>query len=233
MGPQGLRRATEVAILNANYIAKRLESSYKVLFRGKHGAYNCRTCWGSLFLFAVGFAAHEFIIDVSRFKERANVEAVDIAKRLQDYGFHAPTVSWPVAGSLMIEPTESEDKEELDRFCDALIRKWFYIKTEFSLSSVILSEIRQEISHIESGQYDKQNNPLKNAPHSQHILLGEKWTLPYSLKTAVYPIVSTVESNYLDRRQWLLRACFRNSSHPTINSGRPVAEWTTSMATRT
>ena len=104
MGASGLRRATEVAILNANYIAKRLESSYKVLFRGNEG-----------------FAAHEFIIDVSRFKESANVEAVDIAKRLQDYGFHAPTVSWPVAGSLMIEPTESEDKDELDRFCDSLI----------------------------------------------------------------------------------------------------------------
>lgn len=106
MGASGLRRATEIAILNANYIAKRLESSYKVLFRGKDG-----------------FAAHEFIIDVSRFKESANVEAVDIAKRLQDYGFHAPTVSWPVTGSLMIEPTESEDKDELDRFCDSLIGK--------------------------------------------------------------------------------------------------------------
>lgn len=104
MGAAGLRRATETAILNANYIAKRLETSYKVLFRGKEG-----------------FAAHEFIIDVSRFKASANVDAVDIAKRLQDYGFHAPTVSWPVAGSLMIEPTESEDKDELDRFCDALI----------------------------------------------------------------------------------------------------------------
>jgi len=152
MGAQGLRRATETAILNANYIAKRLESSYKVLFRGAHG-----------------FAAHEFIIDVSRFKERANIEAVDIAKRLQDYGFHAPTVSWPVAGSLMIEPTESEDKDELDRFCDALI------------------EIRQEITKIENGEYDKQNNPLKNAPHSQHVLVKDKWNLPYSLKTAVYP----------------------------------------------
>ncbi len=115
MGAAGLRRATELAILNANYIAKRLESSYKVLFRGKNG-----------------FAAHEFIIDVSRFKESANVEAVDIAKRLQDYGFHAPTVSWPVAGSLMIEPTESEDKDELDRFCDALIGK--FQRTEIQLN---------------------------------------------------------------------------------------------------
>ncbi|CAF4831471.1 unnamed protein product, partial [Rotaria socialis] len=153
MGAAGLRRATENAILNANYIAKRLESSYKVLFRGRNG-----------------FAAHEFIIDVGRFKELANVEAVDIAKRLQDYGFHAPTVSWPVSGSLMIEPTESEDKDELDRFCDALI------------------EIRKEISQIENGVYDKKNNPLKNAPHSQHILLHEKWPLPYSLQKAVFPI---------------------------------------------
>ncbi|CAF0849210.1 unnamed protein product [Rotaria sordida] len=153
MGAAGLRRATETAILNANYIAKRLESSYKVLFRGTNG-----------------FAAHEFIIDVSRFKERANIEAVDIAKRLQDYGFHAPTVSWPVSGSLMIEPTESEDKDELDRFCDALI------------------EIRKEISQIESGAYDKKNNPLKNAPHSQHVFLHEKWLLPYSLQKAVFPI---------------------------------------------
>ncbi|CAF0851034.1 unnamed protein product [Rotaria sp. Silwood1] len=153
MGGAGLRRATETAILNANYIAKRLESSYKVLFLGTNG-----------------FAAHEFIIDVSRFKERANIEAVDIAKRLQDYGFHAPTVSWPVSGSLMIEPTESEDKDELDRFCDALI------------------EIRKEISQIESGKYDKKNNPLKNAPHSQHVFLHEKWLLPYSLQKAVFPI---------------------------------------------
>jgi glycine dehydrogenase len=119
-----------------------------------------------------GFAAHEFIIDVSHFKESANVEAVDIAKRLQDYGFHAPTVSWPVTGSLMIEPTESEDKDELDRFCDALI------------------EIRKEITQIEKGEYDKKNNPLKNAPHSQHIFLHETWVLPYPLKKAVFPIVS-------------------------------------------
>ncbi|CAF1535032.1 unnamed protein product, partial [Didymodactylos carnosus] len=104
MGAGGLRRATQTAILNANYMLKRLESSYKVLFKGSSG-----------------FVAHEFIIDVGHFKQSANVEAVDIAKRLQDYGFHSPTVSWPVAGSLMIEPTESEDKDELDRFCDSLI----------------------------------------------------------------------------------------------------------------
>ncbi|CAF1047626.1 unnamed protein product [Adineta steineri] len=160
MGASGLRRATETAILNANYIAKRLESSYKVLFRGHNG-----------------FAAHEFIIDVSHFKERTGIDAVDIAKRLQDYGFHAPTVSWPVAGSLMIEPTESEDKNELDRYCDALI------------------EIRKEITQIENGEFDKKNNPLKNAPHSQHIFLHEKWVLPYSLQKAVFPI-HFVSPNY-------------------------------------
>ena len=124
MGASGLRKATEIAILNANYIAKRLESSYKVLFRGQHGiSKKSNPLLSNRLSLNSGFAAHEFIIDVSRFKDRANVEAVDIAKRLQDYGFHAPTVSWPVAGSLMIEPTESEDKEELDRFCDALIGK--------------------------------------------------------------------------------------------------------------
>ena len=128
MGASGLRRATETAILNANYIAKRLESSYKVLFRGNNGLFYILFSYEKYFLLFKGFAAHEFIIDVSSFKERANIEAVDIAKRLQDYGFHAPTVSWPVTGSLMIEPTESEDKDELDRFCDALIGKFFIEK---------------------------------------------------------------------------------------------------------
>ncbi len=106
MGARGLKRATQVAILNANYMSKRLEQHYKTLHKGRHG-----------------LVAHEFIIDVRDFKKTANIEAVDIAKRLMDYGFHAPTMSWPVAGALMIEPTESEDKGELDRFCDALICK--------------------------------------------------------------------------------------------------------------
>lgn len=106
MGPNGLRKATQVAILNANYMSKRLEKYYKTLYKGK-----------------TGLVAHEFILDIRDFKKTANIEAVDIAKRLMDYGFHAPTMSWPVAGTLMIEPTESEDKRELDRFCDALIRK--------------------------------------------------------------------------------------------------------------
>lgn len=106
MGPNGLRKATQIAILNANYMSKRLEKYYKTLYKGK-----------------TGLVAHEFILDTRDFKKTANIEAVDIAKRLMDYGFHAPTMSWPVAGTLMIEPTESEDKKELDRFCDALICK--------------------------------------------------------------------------------------------------------------
>lgn len=106
MGPEGLRKATQVAILNANYMSKRLEKYYKTLYKGK-----------------TGLVAHEFILDIRDFKKTANIEAVDIAKRLMDYGFHAPTMSWPVAGTLMIEPTESEDKKELDRFCNALICK--------------------------------------------------------------------------------------------------------------
>lgn len=106
MGPRGLRKATQVAILNANYMSKRLENHYKTLYKG-----------------TTGLVAHEFIIDLRDFKKTANIEAVDIAKRLMDYGFHSPTMSWPVAGTLMIEPTESEDKVELDRFCDALICK--------------------------------------------------------------------------------------------------------------
>ena len=106
MGPRGLCKATQVAILNANYMSKRLEKYYKTLYKGE-----------------TGLIAHEFILDVRAFKKTANVEAVDIAKRLMDYGFHAPTMSWPVAGTLMIEPTESEDKTELDRFCDSLICK--------------------------------------------------------------------------------------------------------------
>lgn len=110
MGPKGLRKATQVAILNANYMSKRLEKFYKTLYKGK-----------------TGLVAHEFILDVRDFKKTANIEAADIAKRLMDYGFHAPTMSWPVAGTLMIEPTESEDKGELDRFCNALICKIMFL----------------------------------------------------------------------------------------------------------
>lgn len=153
MGSNGLKHATEVAILNANYMAKRLESHYKILFRGTKG-----------------FVAHEFILDVRPFKKSANIEAVDFAKRLQDYGFHAPTMSWPVAGTLMIEPTESEDKGELDRFCDSLMA------------------IRQEIADIESGRMDSRINPLKMAPHSLACITSSKWDRPYSREYAAFPM---------------------------------------------
>ncbi|XP_051960703.1 glycine dehydrogenase (decarboxylating), mitochondrial-like [Xyrauchen texanus] len=153
MGSKGLAHATEVAILNANYMAKRLENNYKILFRGTKG-----------------FVAHEFIVDVRPFKKSANIEAVDVAKRLQDYGFHAPTMSWPVAGTLMIEPTESEDKAELDRFCDALLA------------------IRQEIAEIEEGRMDLRVNPLKMAPHSLACITSTTWDRPYSREYAAFPM---------------------------------------------
>uniref|UniRef100_A0A8C1M1X0 Glycine cleavage system P protein n=1 Tax=Cyprinus carpio TaxID=7962 RepID=A0A8C1M1X0_CYPCA len=153
MGSKGLAHATEVAILNANYMAKRLENHYKILFRGSKG-----------------FIAHEFILDVRPFKKSANIEAVDVAKRLQDYGFHAPTMSWPVAGTLMIEPTESEDKAELDRFCDSLLA------------------IRQEIAEIEEGRMDSRVNPLKMAPHSLACITSTTWDRPYSREYAAFPM---------------------------------------------
>ncbi|XP_017761990.1 PREDICTED: glycine dehydrogenase (decarboxylating), mitochondrial [Eufriesea mexicana] len=152
MGPKGLRKATQVAILNANYMSKRLEKHYKTLYKGKSG-----------------LVAHEFILDMREFKKMANVEVVDIAKRLMDYGFHAPTMSWPVTGTLMIEPTESEDKKELDRFCDALIF------------------IRQEIADIESGKLDIAKNPLKMAPHTQEQVISSIWDRPYSRELAAFP----------------------------------------------
>lgn len=152
MGPQGLRKATQVAILNANYMSKKLEGHYSTLFRG-----------------ATGLCAHEFIIDVREFKKTAKIEAVDIAKRLMDYGFHAPTMSWPVAGTLMIEPTESEDKLELDRFCEALI------------------SIRQEILEVEEGRMDTRINPLKMAPHTQMQVINSEWDRPYTREQAAFP----------------------------------------------
>uniref|UniRef100_A0A8B9GQ01 Glycine cleavage system P protein n=1 Tax=Amazona collaria TaxID=241587 RepID=A0A8B9GQ01_9PSIT len=153
MGAKGLKHASEIAILNANYMAKRLEKHYKILFRG-----------------ARGYVAHEFILDTRPFKKTANIEAVDLAKRLQDYGFHAPTMSWPVAGTLMIEPTESEDKAELDRFCDAMIN------------------IRQEIAEIEEGRMDPQINPLKMSPHTLNCVTSSKWDRPYSREVAAFPL---------------------------------------------
>ncbi|CAI5462604.1 unnamed protein product [Closterium sp. Yama58-4] len=152
MGAQGLTDASRLAILNANYMAKRLENHYPVLFRGANG-----TC------------AHEFIIDLRGFKGTAHIEPEDVAKRLMDYGFHAPTMSWPVPGTLMIEPTESESKAELDRFCDAMIA------------------IREEIRAIEEGRADKANNTLKNAPHPASVVIADEWTKPYPREQAAFP----------------------------------------------
>lgn len=153
MGGAGLKQATQVAILNANYIAKKLAPHYNTLYTGKNG-----------------FVAHECIIDVRPFKESAGITVDDIAKRLMDFGFHAPTMSWPVAGTLMIEPTESESQEELDRFIGAMI------------------QIRAEIAEIEKGQADKEDNVLKNAPHSYAHLLSENWKHPYSREKAAFPL---------------------------------------------
>jgi glycine dehydrogenase len=152
MGAGGLRRASQTAILNANYMAKRLENHYPVLYRS-----------------ASGLCAHEFIIDARAFKKSAGIEVDDIAKRLMDYGFHAPTMSFPVPGTLMIEPTESESKAELDRFCDALI------------------SIRQEIREVEEERWPRTDNPLKNAPHPARSIAVGEWTHPYSRAQAVYP----------------------------------------------
>jgi glycine dehydrogenase len=162
MGSAGLQRATKVAILNSNYMMNRLRSHYSVNYVGDEG-----------------LVAHEFIINAD-FKGTANVEAIDIAKRLQDYGFHSPTVSWPVHGALMIEPTESESKEEMDRLCDALI------------------SIRAEIAKIESGEWDKTNNPLKHAPHTQELCISSNWNRAYSRETAAFPIVCILIFNFMN-----------------------------------
>ncbi len=152
MGANGLKMATQIAILNANYIAKRLENYYPVLYRGEQGR-----------------VAHECILDVREWKQRAGIEVEDIAKRLMDYGFHAPTMSWPVAGTLMVEPTESESKEELDRFCDAMIL------------------IHGELLAIEEGRLDRADNPLKRAPHTAHAVTSTTWDRNYSREAAAYP----------------------------------------------
>ena len=174
MGSEGLTNATKLAILNANYIKERLSSQYKILYTGSQGR-----------------CAHEMIVDCRDFK-KFGVEVEDIAKRLMDYGFHAPTVSFPVAGTLMIEPTESEPKPELDRFINALL------------------EIRKEIREVEEGKADKENNVLKNAPHTAAVITADEWRLPYSRQKAAYPLhfvkeakfwpsVSRVDNAYGDR----------------------------------
>ncbi len=158
MGAAGLADATQVSILNANYIAKRLEKHFPTLFKGGHG-----------------FVAHECILDLRAFK---SVTAEDVAKRLMDYGFHAPTLSWPVAGTLMVEPTESEAKVELDRFCDAMIA------------------IHAEMQAVESGAVDKLNNPLKNAPHTADTVATDEWHRPYSRQQAAFPVKSLVDFKF-------------------------------------
>lgn len=161
LGARGLRESTEIAILNANYIAAQLKGHYDVLYTGKNGT-----------------VAHEMIVDCRDFKRTADVEVADIAKRLIDYGFHAPTVSFPVAGTLMIEPTESEDKEELDRFIEAMI------------------SIRSEIREIENGHADKENNLLKNAPHTADCIINQNWNYPYSPQEAAFPVAYLKEWKY-------------------------------------
>uniref|UniRef100_A0A2R8ZDA7 Glycine cleavage system P protein n=1 Tax=Pan paniscus TaxID=9597 RepID=A0A2R8ZDA7_PANPA len=163
MGGKGLKQATETAILNANYMAKRLEKHYRILFRG-----------------ARGYVGHEFILDTRAFKKSANIEAVDVAKRLQDYGFHAPIMPWPVAGTLMVEPTESEDKAELDRFCDAMI------------------SIRQEIADIEEGRIDPRVNPLKMSPHSLTCVAA--FPLPFvKPENKFWPMIARIDDIYGDQ----------------------------------
>jgi glycine dehydrogenase len=175
MGPDGLALASALAILNANYIAKRLEPYFSVLYKGENGT-----------------VAHECILDLREWKNRAGIEVEDVAKRLMDYGFHAPTMSWPVPGTLMVEPTESESKAELDRFCDAMIT------------------IHGELSAIEKGELDKADNPLKRAPHTAACVTSDEWDRPYSRKQAAWPSpwlkahkfwpsVSRVDNVYGDR----------------------------------
>jgi len=153
LGAKGVRLATENAILNANYMRSRLKNDFDILYTGSGG-----TC------------AHEFIVDLRPFKKSAEIEAEDVAKRLMDYGFHAPTMSFPVPGTIMIEPTESEDKAELDRFCDALL------------------SIREEIRAVEDGKADKKDNPLKNAPHTQFVITADEWNHTYSRQQAAFPL---------------------------------------------
>lgn len=161
LGLHGLRRATQVAILNANYIAHRLDPHYPVVYRGGGGR-----------------VAHECVISLAAFKDACGVTVEDVAKRLIDYGFHAPTMSWPVADSLMIEPTESESKAEIDRFCDALVA------------------IRGEIREIEAGEFARDDNLLANAPHSYHLLVGDEWRFPYSRRRAFFPTADARANKY-------------------------------------
>jgi glycine dehydrogenase len=160
MGPAGLTLATKIAVLSANYVAARLGEHFPVLYTGTNG-----------------LVAHECIVDLRPLTKATGITAEDVAKRLIDYGFHAPTMSFPVAGTLMIEPTESEDLAELDRFCEAMIA------------------IRTEIDKVAAGEWPTQDNPLRNAPHTAATLVSE-WSHPYSRETAVFPVASVREDKY-------------------------------------
>ena len=166
VGADGLKSATEIAILSANYVAARLADHYDIHFSG--GIDGVKG----------GGVAHECILDLRPLKDSSGVSAEDVAKRLIDYGFHAPTLSFPVAGTLMVEPTESEPLAELDRFCDAMIA------------------IRGEIAQVESGTWPREDNPLKNAPHTAASLLANDWTHAYARETAAYPVASLRRGKY-------------------------------------
>ncbi|HZP27921.1 MAG TPA: glycine dehydrogenase (aminomethyl-transferring), partial [Acidimicrobiia bacterium] len=161
MGAAGLTRATEVAILNANYVARRLDPHYPVLYRGPGG-----------------FVAHECILDLRPITAATGVTAEDVAKRLVDFGFHAPTMSFPVAGTLMVEPTESESMRELDRFCDAMIA------------------IRREIGRVEAGEWTVEESPLRRAPHAAPDVAVDAWDRPYSRDDAAFPVASLRHDKY-------------------------------------
>jgi glycine dehydrogenase len=161
MGAAGLRKATQVALLNANYIAKRLAPHFPTLYAGRNG-----------------YVAHECILDLRPLKDASGISAEDVAKRLMDYGFHAPTLSFPVAGTLMVEPTESEPKVELDRFIDAMIA------------------VRGEIRAVEEGKVDRDDNPLKNAPHTAAMVLAEDWAHDYTRERAAFPVATLKQQKY-------------------------------------
>jgi glycine dehydrogenase len=175
LGTEGLRDSTKYAILNANYIKTKLENDFQILYVGENGR-----------------VAHELIIDFRSIKQSIGIEVEDVAKRLMDFGIHAPTMSFPVAGTMMIEPTESEDLKELDRFIDAMLK------------------IREEIREVETGKYPKENNVLKNAPHTAEEAISENWDFPYTREKAIFPLesiknnkfwvsVSRVDNSYGDR----------------------------------
>ena len=161
LGLDGVKKSTQYAILNANYMKSKLENYYPILYTGHNG-----------------YCAHEFIVDLRPFKTSAGIEAEDVAKRLMDYGFHAPTMSFPVPGTIMIEPTESEDKGELDRFCEALI------------------SIYEEIKDVEEGIADKTDNLLKNAPHTQQVICADEWNHPYSRQDAAFPLAYVTKNKF-------------------------------------